>query len=130
MLVANYGGGSVAVLPLGPDGSLKPSSSSIQHTGSSVNPARQKEPHAHSVNLDSADKFAYVADLGLDKVMIYRFDATKGMLVANDPAFAAASSRRRSASLRHSPATSGSPTSLTSSRTRSRPSPETPSAAG
>ena len=89
VLVANYGGGSVAVLPLGPDGSLKPSSSFIQHTGSSVNPARQKEPHAHSVNVDSADKFAYVADLGLDKVMIYRFDAAKGTLVANDPAFAA-----------------------------------------
>jgi 6-phosphogluconolactonase len=90
VLVANYGGGSVAVLPIGSDGSLKPSSAFIQHTGSSINPARQKEPHAHSVIVDSADRFAYVADLGLDKVMIYRLDGGKGSLVANDPPFAAA----------------------------------------
>ena len=54
VLVANYGGGSVAVLPIGADGALKPSSAFIQHTGSSVNPARQKEPHAHSVIVDSS----------------------------------------------------------------------------
>ncbi len=90
VLVANYGGGSVAVLPIGSDGALRPSSAFIQHTGSSVNPARQKEPHAHSVIVDSADRFAYVADLGLDKVMIYRLDGGKGSLVANDPPFATA----------------------------------------
>ena len=90
VLVANYGGGSVAVLPIGTDGALKPASAFIQHTGSSVNPDRQKEPHAHSVNVDASDRFAYVADLGLDKVMIYRLDAAKGTLVANDPPFAAA----------------------------------------
>ncbi len=88
VLVANYGGGSVAVLPIGPDGALKPASAFIQHTGSSVNPDRQKAPHAHSVNVDASDRFAYVADLGLDKVMIYRLDAAKGTLVANDPPFA------------------------------------------
>jgi 6-phosphogluconolactonase len=90
VLVANYGGGSVAVLPIGADGALKPSTAFIQHTGSSVNPDRQKEPHAHSVNVDSSDRFAYVADLGLDKVMIYRLDAARGTLTANDPPFAAA----------------------------------------
>lgn len=84
-LVANYSGGSVAVLPIEPDGTLKPASSFVQHTGSSVNPQRQKEPHAHSVNLDPANRFAYVADLGLDKVLIYRFDAGNGSLVAADP---------------------------------------------
>ncbi len=89
VLVANYGGGSVAVLPIGADGALKPASAFVQHTGSSVNPARQKEPHAHSVNVDAADRFAYVADLGLDKVMIYRLDAAKGSLVPNDPPFVA-----------------------------------------
>jgi 6-phosphogluconolactonase len=78
------------VLPIGPDGALQPASAFIQHTGSSVNPDRQNEPHAHSVNVDSSDRFAYVADLGIDKVMIYRLDAAKGSLVANDPAFAAA----------------------------------------
>ena len=87
VLVANYGGGSVAVLPIGPDGALKPASAFIQHSGSSVNPDRQKEPHAHSVNVDAGDRFAYVADLGLDKIMIYRLDAAKGSLVANDPPF-------------------------------------------
>ena len=88
VLVANYGGGSVAVLPIAPDGSLKPLSSVVQHTGSSVNPSRQKEPHAHSINVDAADRFAYVADLGLDKVHVYRYDSARGTLTANAPQFA------------------------------------------
>jgi 6-phosphogluconolactonase len=89
VLVANYGGGSVAVLPLADDGPLKAPSSFVQHTGSSVNPDRQKQPHAHSINVDPTGHFAYAADLGIDKVLIYRFDAAKGTLTANDPAFAA-----------------------------------------
>jgi 6-phosphogluconolactonase len=89
VLVANYGGGSVAVLPIEKDGTLKPASAFMQHTGSSVNPSRQKEPHAHSINVDPGNKFAYAADLGLDKVLIYRFDAAKGSLAASDPPFAA-----------------------------------------
>jgi 6-phosphogluconolactonase len=88
VLVANYGGGSVAVVPIGPDGALKPPSAFIQHSGSSVNPERQKGPHAHSINLDPANRFAYAADLGLDKVLVYRFDADNGSLVPNDPPFA------------------------------------------
>ena len=67
---------------------LKPSSSFVQHTGSSVNPSRQKEPHAHSINVDAGDHFAYVADLGLDKVLVYRYDSAKGTLTPNDPPFA------------------------------------------
>jgi 6-phosphogluconolactonase len=85
VLVANYGGGSIAVLPIAADGRLKPASSTVQHTGSSVNPDRQKSPHAHAITVDSTNHFAYVADLGLDKVMIYRFDADRGTLTANDP---------------------------------------------
>jgi len=85
VLVANYGGGSVAVVPIGKDGRLKSPSAFVQHTGSSVNPQRQKEPHAHSINLDPANRFAYVADLGLDKILVYRFDAGKGLLTLNDP---------------------------------------------
>ena len=88
VLVANYGGGSVAVLPIETDGRLKPASSFVQHTGSSVNPSRQKEPHAHSINVDAADRFAYVADLGLDKVFVYRYDSARGTLTANNPPFA------------------------------------------
>jgi 6-phosphogluconolactonase len=88
VLVANYGGGSVAVVPIATDGTLKPPSAFIQHTGGSVDPQRQKGPHAHSINLDPANRFAYAADLGLDKVLVYRFDADKGSLVANDLPFA------------------------------------------
>jgi 6-phosphogluconolactonase len=85
VLVANYGGGSVAVLPIEQDGRLRPASSFIQHKGSSVNPKRQEAPHAHSVNLDPTGAFAVVADLGLDKVLVYRFNSAAGTLAANDP---------------------------------------------
>ena len=88
VLVANYGGGSVAVLHIGADGRLQGPSSVVQHTGSSVDPQRQKEPHAHSINVDADNRFAYAADLGLDKILIYRFDAAKGTLTPNDPPFA------------------------------------------
>ncbi len=88
VLVANYGGGSVAVMPIGTGGRLGQATASIQHSGSSTNPQRQKEPHAHSINLDAANRFAFVADLGLDKILIYRFAADKGALAPNDPPFA------------------------------------------
>jgi len=88
VLVANYGGGSVAALPIGADGRLAPATATIQHQGSSVNPARQKEPHAHAIEVSPDNRFALVPDLGLDQIMIYRLDAGKGSLVANDPAFA------------------------------------------
>ena len=88
VLVANYGGGSVAVLPIDNSGGLRRASSTIQHSGSSVNKQRQSAPHAHSINVDPTDRFAYVADLGLDKVFIYRLDASAGSLSANTPRFA------------------------------------------
>jgi 6-phosphogluconolactonase len=87
VLVANYGGGSVAVLPIESTGRLGSSSAFIQHRGSSVDPARQGEPHAHSINLDAAGRFAVAADLGLDRVLVYRFDPAKGTLTPNDPPF-------------------------------------------
>ncbi len=85
VLVANYGGGSVACLPIAADGKLGPASSFIQHQGASVNKQRQEAPHAHSINLDAAGKFAVAADLGLDKLLVYRFDSNAGKLAANDP---------------------------------------------
>ncbi|MBI3836988.1 MAG: lactonase family protein [Planctomycetia bacterium] len=88
VLVANYGGGSVAALPIAADGSLSPAVSAIQHKGSSVNPARQKEPHAHSINVDPGNRFAVAADLGLDKLLVYRFDSITSKLSANDPPWA------------------------------------------
>lgn len=85
VLVANYGGGSAAVLPIDGNGALQPPSSVVQHTGSSVNPDRQKQPHAHAVQLDPDNRFAYVPDLGIDRVMIYRFDRERGVLQPHDP---------------------------------------------
>jgi 6-phosphogluconolactonase len=85
VLVANYGGGSVAVLPIRGDGQLGEATDFEQHQGKSVNPRRQEGPHGHSINLDPAGQFAFAADLGLDKVLIYRYDASKGTLDPNNP---------------------------------------------
>jgi 6-phosphogluconolactonase len=89
VLVANYGSGSVAVLPVGSDGRLGAATDVVQHTGRSVNPDRQTGPHAHCVTLDPANRFAFVCDLGLDKILAYRFDAQRGTLTPGDPAFTA-----------------------------------------
>ena len=89
VLVANYGGGSVSALPIQEDGRLKKASAFIQHRGSSVDPRRQGEPHAHSINIDGDNRFAVVADLGLDKVLVYKFDPAKGTLTPNTPPSAA-----------------------------------------
>ncbi len=85
-LVANYGSGSVAALPIGDDGKLGEASSVIQHEGKSVNPQRQERPHAHSINPAPDNRFAVVCDLGLDKVFVYRFDDTKGILSQHEAA--------------------------------------------
>jgi len=76
------------VIPIKAAGRLAEPTGFVQHEGSSVNPQRQKGPHAHSINVSPDDHFAFVADLGLDKVMIYRLDGDKGTIAANDPAFA------------------------------------------
>jgi 6-phosphogluconolactonase len=88
-LVANYGGGSVASLPIGEDGKLGAAASAIQHEGSSVNKSRQAGPHAHSINLDAGNRFAFACDLGLDKVLVYKFDPATAKIVPNDPPHAA-----------------------------------------
>jgi len=85
VLVANYNSGSASVIPVRPDGGLAEPAGFVQHEGSSVNPARQKGPHAHSVNVSADDRFAFVADLGLDKIMIYRLDTSTGKITPNDP---------------------------------------------
>lgn len=88
-LVANYGGGSVAVLPIQKDGRLGEATAFIQHEGSGADKQRQEGPHAHSINLDPANRYAFAADLGLDKILIYRFDPAKGTLDAHSKAFGA-----------------------------------------
>src|SRR5208283_3588528 len=82
-LVANFMSGSVCVLRVSDNGSLEEASDFIQHQGSSIDPVRQQGPHAHSVTLDPSNRFALVPDLGLDKLMVYRFDAKRGTLEAN-----------------------------------------------
>ena len=88
LLVANYGGGSASVIPIKSDGKLGKPTGFVQHTGSSVNPRRQKGPHAHSINVSPDNRFAFVADLGIDKIMIYKLDIEEGTIVANSPPFA------------------------------------------
>jgi len=88
VLVANYGSGSASVIPILPDGKLAKPTGFVQHEGSSVNPKRQKGPHAHSINVSPDNRFAFVADLGTDKVMIYKLDVDKGTIIPNDPPFA------------------------------------------
>jgi len=85
VLVANYNSGSVNVLPVTAEGTLEPVCDVEQHEGSSVNPKRQEGPHAHSVTLDGAGKFVFAADLGTDKMMIYRYDDASGKLEAHEP---------------------------------------------
>jgi 6-phosphogluconolactonase len=88
VLAANYNGGSVCALPINAEGKLAEASAFIQHKGTGFDKDRQDAPHAHSINLDAANQFAFAADLGLDKVFVYKFDPAKGTLTANDPAAA------------------------------------------
>ena len=89
VLVANYVGGNVAVLPVRRDGSLGAATDVRQHEGSGADPERQGGPHAHCVLLDRANRYAFAADLGIDRVMVYRFDARAGKLAAGAAPWAA-----------------------------------------
>src|ERR671933_284079 len=81
VLVANYGSGTLAVLPVQEDGSLGSATDVVQHTGQGMHPERQAGPHAHWIGTDPANRFVLVADLGLDAVVSYRLEATSGTLV-------------------------------------------------
>ena len=84
VLVANYSSGAVAMLPVREDGSLGEATDSVQHEGSSVHPKRQAGPHAHSITVGPENRFAFAADLGIDKIMVYRLDLSEGKLAPND----------------------------------------------
>jgi 6-phosphogluconolactonase len=90
VLAANYGSGSACVLPIQSDGRLDKATDVVQHYGSSIDLRRQQGPHAHSVTLSPDNRFAFVADLGIDKVMIYQLDPTSGKLTPNEPLWAPA----------------------------------------
>jgi 6-phosphogluconolactonase len=78
VLVANYAGGSVALLPIEPDGALAPAAQVVQHTGKGPAPERQEAPHAHCILPDPSNRFALAADLGADRVFVYRLDLGGG----------------------------------------------------
>lgn len=84
VVLANYSTGSVAALPVQANGSLGEATSFVLHEGSSVNPKRQKAPYAHSIVISPDNRFALSADLGIDKVLIYRLDAANSRLSVND----------------------------------------------
>ncbi len=83
LVVANYYSGNVAVYPLGANGAIGDPVQNIQHQGSGPNPERQEGPHAHSATISPDGSRVYVADLGIDKMMIYRI--VDGRLEANEP---------------------------------------------
>ncbi len=98
LLVANYAGGSVAVFPILPDGRLGPASD-VKKSAGTVGPKRATNappgsfaisghdfPHAHMIQADSTGRFVLAADLGLDRLHVWKFDERAGALVPNDPA--------------------------------------------
>ena len=88
VLIANYDSGSVSVFPVLRGGRLGEASAFVQHSGHSINPERQGGPHAHDILASPDNRFVLAADLGLDQLLVYRFNATKGSLTANSPAAA------------------------------------------
>lgn len=84
LVVANYASGSVASLPVKEDGMLGEAATFVQHSGSSIDPERQKGPNAHSIVISPDNRFALAADLGIDKILVYQLDAAKAKLTPND----------------------------------------------
>lgn len=78
--VANYSGGNFSLLGVSPDGYLRAAERTINHSGSGPDKQRQAAPHVHSTVFDPNDKYLLVQDLGIDKIMIYAFDAKLGEL--------------------------------------------------
>jgi len=88
LFVANYGDGSVSSFAIADNGSIGAMTAMDQHQGTSVDPVRQKGPHAHMVVVSPDNRFLFVPDLGLDKIFIYKIDLVKRTFTANDPAYA------------------------------------------
>lgn len=87
VLNANYGGGYVEAHTLADDGRIGDRTAFVQLSGSSVHPERQTRAYAHWFGVDPTNRFALIADLGTDRIMVFRFDATRGALTPNDPPF-------------------------------------------
>lgn len=78
--VANYGGGSTALFKIGEDGKLSNRAGFVQHKGSSINPGRQKAPHAHCTFFSPKGDHVGAVDLGLDRVKIFKIDPVAGLV--------------------------------------------------
>lgn len=88
LFVANYGMGpvgekpnrSVAAFPIADDGTLGPVSAHAGHEGTGADPDRQERPHAHAVRISPDNRFVLVSDLGIDAMVVYRFDEAAGSM--------------------------------------------------
>lgn len=80
LLIANYMGGNVAVLPIGKDGTVGDASHVAAHRGTGPNTERQEAAHAHCILADPSNRFALAADLGADRVFVYELDAERGSM--------------------------------------------------
>ncbi len=89
LFVGNYSSGNFSVLPIMADGSLGIAKTSIQHSGSGADKSRQEKPHVHATVISPDNRFLFVPDLGIDKIMIYRFDAKVGKITPAKQPFAA-----------------------------------------
>ncbi len=87
VLTADYGAHYIEVFPIMADSTVGARSCIVRHSGTGPDRSRQESAHPHSVNVDPSGRFAIVADLGLDKLFVYRLDAAKGTLSPNDPPF-------------------------------------------
>ena len=88
LITVSYGAGYVAAFPLGADGQIGPRTSLLAHAGPlGPNTTRQDKPHPHSVTISPDNRFAFVADLGLDRVLVYSINPATGTLRPHDPAF-------------------------------------------
>jgi 6-phosphogluconolactonase len=87
LAVANYGSGHMAIVPIHADGRLGEAIQVEHHEGTSVDRARQNGPHAHCVLFSPDHRYLLLADLGLDKIFVYKFDAASGHITANEPSF-------------------------------------------
>jgi 6-phosphogluconolactonase len=88
VLTADYDGHYVEVFPILPDSTVGTRSCIVRHSGSGPDLVRQESAHPHSINVDPSGRFAIAADLGLDRLYVYRLDPSKGTLSPNDPPFA------------------------------------------
>ena len=85
VLMANFGSSSVSVLRVNADGSLGEQTAFMKHIGHGRDPSFQSRAHPHSIDVSPDNRYAVVSDLGVDKLFIYKFDASTGKLSPDNP---------------------------------------------